>query len=159
MSNIDVDLKPGGFYVVTISALGSGFVLCLCPPRVFQLINPALSRVIPCKIEFSHLVFLEISFIFLPTGSRKSRASPWSVQLRKSPREATGAAVTIQTGNFCHFLCSVDSLSAWGPKPWLCWVTLQKDRQPHQSSHFHFSLGASRDIPVAACSFLMLGVF
>lgn len=69
--------------MVTISVLGggvsTGFVLYLCPSRVFQFVNPALSRFLQCKREFSQLwqslVFLQISVLF-PLSAGKAEPYP-----------------------------------------------------------------------------------
>lgn len=77
-SNIDVGLKPGDFYVVTVShwwiAVEAQGLSCTCVlPRVFQFINPGVSRFIQCrcKSEFSqlrlshaHLFFCKFLFFF-----------------------------------------------------------------------------------------------
>jgi len=49
------------------------------------------------------------------------------------PMKTNGTMVTLQTVDFCHFLCNMDSISKWRQKPLFCWVTLQNNRQLQRS--------------------------
>lgn len=185
-SNIDVGLKPGDFYVVTVShwwiAVEAQGLSCTCVlPRVFQFINPGVSRFIQCrcKSEFSqlrpshtHLFFCKFLFFFFPplsAGNPEShpglfsscRTGWWfavSLKPGKFPMEANGAPVAFQRVDFCHFLCKMDSISPWRQKPLFCWVTLQNNRQLQKSWYalFLVPVFTLKFSPVVASFFFFL---